>query len=407
MEERGAKPEAVGSPAGLTSHAIRVLLVDDQPIIGEAVRRMLAAETDIQFRYCQDPGQALAAAAEFKPTVILQDLVMPDVDGLTLARYFRANVATREVPLIVLSTKEEPKVKAEAFALGANDYLVKLPDRIELVARIRHHSSGYISRLERDEAHRALLESQQKLAAELAEAAAYVQSLLPLPLLDGLVRTEWRFIPSTELGGDAFGYHWLDAENFCFYLLDVCGHGVGAALLSISAINVLRSQALPLTDFHDPGATLTALNNAFLMERHNNMYFTIWYGVFHAPSRTLRYASAGHPPALMMTACPGAPAAVVNLRGKGMILGGMPDMVYQAEQTVVPPGATVFLISDGAYEIERLDGSGMWSFAEFSAFLADATGAGRPEIPELVSYVHALRGPGPLEDDFSIVKLML
>ena len=84
------------------------------------------------------------------------------------------------------------------------------------------------------ETYQALKESQAHLAAELAEAADYVISLLPDPL-DGEVTTEWKFIPSTQLGGDSFGYHWLDDDNLAMYLLDVCGHGVGAALLSISA----------------------------------------------------------------------------------------------------------------------------------------------------------------------------
>ena len=88
--------------------------------------------------------------------MILQDLVMPDIDGLTLVKNFRANEATRETPMIVLSTKEEPAVKAEAFALGANDYIVKLPDRLELLARIRYHSKGYIALLQRNEAYQAL-----------------------------------------------------------------------------------------------------------------------------------------------------------------------------------------------------------------------------------------------------------
>ena len=111
--------------------AIKVLLVDDQPMVGEAVRRMLADEPGVEFRYCPDPAQAIDAANDFKPTVILQDLVMPDIDGLQLVKYFRANAATRETPLVVLSSKEEPTVKARAFALGANDYLVKLPDKLE------------------------------------------------------------------------------------------------------------------------------------------------------------------------------------------------------------------------------------------------------------------------------------
>lgn len=147
----------------LTKYQITVLLVDDQAIIGEAVRRMLAGEDDIDFHFCQDAMLAIKTANEIAPTVILQDLVMPEIEGLTLVRYFRANKATRDVPLIVLSGKEEPRTKAEAFALGANDYMVKLPDRLEVIARIRYHSKGYINLLERNEAFQALLESQRQL----------------------------------------------------------------------------------------------------------------------------------------------------------------------------------------------------------------------------------------------------
>ena len=134
---------------------IKVLLVDDQPMVGETVRRMLADEPGVEFRYCPDPAAAIDTANEFRPTVILQDLVMPDIDGLQLVKFFRANPATRDTPLVVLSSKEEPTVKARAFALGANDYMVKLPDRLEVVARVRYHSRGYIDLLERNEAYRA------------------------------------------------------------------------------------------------------------------------------------------------------------------------------------------------------------------------------------------------------------
>ena len=156
-------PRASNSQITLTEHRITVLLVDDQAMIGEALRRMLATEEDIDFHYCQDAGLAIRTANQISPTVILQDLVMPEIEGLLLVRYFRANEATRDVPLIVLSSKEEPRTKAEAFALGANDYMVKLPDKLEVLARIRYHSKGYINLLERNEAHNALLESQKKL----------------------------------------------------------------------------------------------------------------------------------------------------------------------------------------------------------------------------------------------------
>ena len=141
---------APGDP--LTAHRVTVLLIDDQRIIGEAVRRMLVDQPDIVFRYLNDPTQALQTAESVQPTVILQDLVMPQIDGLDLVAQFRQHAATREIPLVVLSTKEEPVIKAEAFARGANDYIVKLPDKLELLARIRYHSRGYISQLQRNEA---------------------------------------------------------------------------------------------------------------------------------------------------------------------------------------------------------------------------------------------------------------
>jgi len=135
----------------ITPHRITVLLIDDQAMVGEAVKTMLLKEQDIDFHYCQNPLQAIKEADRVSPTIILQDLVMPEIDGLTLLRYFRANDATRHVPLIVLSSKEEAHTKAEAFAIGANDYMVKFPEPLEVIARIRHHSGGYINWLERNE----------------------------------------------------------------------------------------------------------------------------------------------------------------------------------------------------------------------------------------------------------------
>lgn len=72
----------------LKEHKVTVLLIDDQPMIGEAVRRMLAGEPDVDFHYCRDAAKALDQADQVEPTVILQDLVMPEIDGLTLVKRF-------------------------------------------------------------------------------------------------------------------------------------------------------------------------------------------------------------------------------------------------------------------------------------------------------------------------------
>lgn len=161
----------------LTGDSIAVLLIDDQPIVAEAVRRMVESEQSINFYYCEDATQALQMAMELKPTVILQDLVMPEIDGLMLLRFFRANPTTRDLPIIVLSIYEDPHLKAEAFANGANDYLVKLPDRIELIARIRYHSNAYINFLKRHEAE-LTQQYNKELERRVAERTAELQQAL-------------------------------------------------------------------------------------------------------------------------------------------------------------------------------------------------------------------------------------
>lgn len=163
MTESSDGFESAGGNSLDSRAPISVLLIDDQKLIGKMVQRLLIEETDVALRHCCDPEMALQAAAEFKPTVILLDLVMPRIGGLELLTTFRGMDEWKDIPIIVLSGKEEAKTKARAFELGANDYLVKLPEVVELVARIRHHSQGYTSLLERNEAMRALGESRRKL----------------------------------------------------------------------------------------------------------------------------------------------------------------------------------------------------------------------------------------------------
>lgn len=190
-------PDIDDTEQPIPSQPIMVLLVDDQIMVGEAVRRALLDEVGIEFHYCSNPLDALAIARTVQPTVILQDLVMPSVNGLDLVRQYRADPHTRNTPIIVLSTKEEASVKSDAFRAGANDYLVKLPDRIELIARIRYHSAAYLSQIQRDEAYRALRKSQQ----ELMQANFALQRLTNVDGLTGLsnrryfdeyFETEWR-----------------------------------------------------------------------------------------------------------------------------------------------------------------------------------------------------------------------
>jgi PAS domain S-box-containing protein len=240
-----------------------------------------------------------------------------------------------------------------------------------------------------------LEQTQSRLEGELAEAATYVRSLLPEPMR-GEIETDWCYLPCSHLGGDGFGYHWLDDETLALYLLDVSGHGVGSALLSSSVLNVLRQQLLATTDFHDPGAVLAGLNRAFPMDRNNEKYFTIWYGVYHRPSRMLTFASGGHHAALLLPES----GEGAGLQSRGAVIGVVPDLKYPSAKMEIPPQAELYVFSDGVYEIARPDGS--WqSWHEFSHFLEQD----RPVIETIVQRMREVHGAADFEDDFSLLKM--
>jgi len=253
------------------------------------------------------------------------------------------------------------------------------------------------------ESREALLVTHKRLQQELLEAERYVRSVLPAPLTEPFV-LDWLFVPTTEIGGDSFGYHWIDAEHFAFYLLDVCGHGIGAALLSVAANQTLRSQALREIDFRNPEAVLNAMNLVYQMELHNEQYFTIWYGVYHLPSGNLRYASAGHPAPVLISGMPGGPSEARLLPAKGPILGMLPRTNYIAQSAVIGAPSRLYVFSDGAFEIERPDGS-MLTFDEFQAALCRPPVDGESELQRLLDFARDTRGDRVLEDDFSIMKL--
>lgn len=216
-----------------------VLMVDDQVIVGEAMRRLLVDEPDIVFQFCSDAREATRTAEAVKATVILQDLVMPGIDGMAMLEAYRKNPATREIPVIVLSSKEDPVIKREAFTRGANDYLVKLPDPIELIARVRAHSRSYVAQQE-------LRVVQQKLEA----SNAVLRQLSTQDGLTGLVNRrhfdevylkEWR---RCLRGAKDISIIMIDIDGFKHYN-DRYGHQGGDDCLRMVAQSLKKTMMRP------------------------------------------------------------------------------------------------------------------------------------------------------------------
>ncbi len=248
----------------------------------------------------------------------------------------------------------------------------------------------------------SLLRQTERLTADLRSAAAYVESTLPVGL-DGPVQVSSYYLPSQELGGDCFDYRWVDDDHLVVYVIDVSGHGIEPALLSISVHNMLRSDALPLRTLLVPDRVLAELNRRFQMDQHGQHFFTMWFGVYQASTRTLRYASAGAPPAFAFTSGDGA-TPVPDLSTDCAPVGMFEDTVFTSSAYSVPPGCRILLYSDGAYELDLGDGQQL-SLDDFRNLTARHASSPDSTLDGLVEELLALTPSHIFLDDCSLIEL--
>jgi sigma-B regulation protein RsbU (phosphoserine phosphatase) len=223
--------------------------------------------------------------------------------------------------------------------------------------------------------------TQHRLQNELSEADRYVQSLLP-KRLDGAVRTDWCFVSSSELGGDLLGYNWLDDKR----------------LHSVTVYTTLRRQTLPHVRFDEPSEVLEALNEAFPMDEHSDKFFTIWYGVYDTASRTLRYASGGHPPAIVIDPAAGTS---VQLSVASFMVGAIPEVKYETDTYEVPPGVRLYLFSDGVFEIGRDD----FTLDALAGLFLEVSTSPKLRLEELRKQIEDLQGSDEFGDDFTLLEI--
>lgn len=388
------RPAAADKPAPVG----KLLVVDDDEDNRAMLRRRLE-RLGHQVALAANGREALESLRTNPFDLLLLDIQMPELNGYEVLELMKRDGALADVPVIVLSASDEVSRVARCIEMGADDYLPKPFDPVLLKARIGACLEKKQLRERERAAFEALQKNQKALSEQLAEAARYVRSLLPAPITSGPVRADWRFQPCDALGGDAFNYHWLDDGHFAFYLMDVCGHGVGAALLSVSVMNVLNNQSVPGVDFRDPGAVLAALNRTFTMEKQNNMYFTIWYGVLAVERMELAYACGGHPPAILRIE--GSPPR--SLAAPGAIVGFI-ETPYETRRQTLPRGSRLHVFSDGVYELACDDGRTLQLPEFISQLAAPVEGS---KLDQVLQWATGIRAGAGFEDDFSILEISL
>ncbi|BAY08503.1 PP2C family protein-serine/threonine phosphatase [Calothrix sp. NIES-2098] len=392
---------------------VRILVIDDDPIVRAALNRTLQKQ-GYETTVVSSGEEGITQARLLRPALIICDWVMSQLDGLEVCRQIKADPELTTTFFILLTAKgaapgeEEDRVRG--LDAGADEFVSKPIQMSELKARVRAGLRLYQLNQDLQSKKQALeilnqnLQTQKQiLEAELAEAADYVRSLLPSPL-QGTVTTEALFVPSAQLGGDCFDYYWLDDEHLAIYLLDVSGHGVGSALLSVSVLNILRSQSLTNTNFYQPSEVLKALNHAFQMRNHGDKYFTIWYGVYHRCKRQLIYANAGHPPALLLSSTSASSFQVTKLSSLNLPIGFLPDVEFEDAVFDVEKDSSLYIFSDGVYEINQPDGK-IWGINAFIDLLIKYSNVNNCHLKQVLEQIIALNYQQNLEDDFSLLKI--
>jgi len=252
---------------------------------------------------------------------------------------------------------------------------------------------GHVFRCERLTAAEANLVAVHE--EDMKRARDYVHALLPSPIASGPVQVDWAFVPSAQLGGDAFGYHWIDDRYFAMHLIDVSGHGAGAALHGASITALLRNQAL-LSQERRPERIVATLNDSFSMDDHAQMCFTVWCGVYDRATRQLAYCSAGHPPALRQSA--GRPL-FEHLHTPNMVAGVLEGYAYRSAAVEIAPGDALYVFSDGAFEVR--DENGCEGLLDTFVDVLARTG-GEPEV--VLERMRARAMTPVLDDDFTMLR---
>jgi phosphoserine phosphatase RsbU/P len=339
-----------------------ILIVDDSGVNRKLLNRILAKE-GYQVAEAVDGEEALAKTLELNPDLLLLDVMMPKMDGYEACAVLKEDERTRDIPIIFLSAKAEAEDKIHGLDLGGVDYITKPFDPGEVLARVRNQLKIRSLTQQILRANEELLEKQRRLEEDLKAAAGIQESLLP-EKDPGIKNVEfaWRYETCDRIGGDIFNVMRLDEHNLAIYMLDVSGHGVPAALVTVSVHRTLSPQmgfiaknrlsgSPPLFEIVPPGEVLHHLDEEYPIERFEK-FFTIVYMILNSKTGTLHYSNAAHPHPILIR----ADGSLEALDKGGTIIGMGGSSTFEEDEKQLNPGEKLILYTDGLTECENEHG---------------------------------------------------
>jgi sigma-B regulation protein RsbU (phosphoserine phosphatase) len=375
----------------------RILVVDDNEMNRDMLaRRLEHAGFDVDTADGGNAGLERILYGDYN--LVLLDIMMPDIDGLTVLKRVREVYSKMELPVIMATARDEGSDLAEALSLGANDYVTKPLDFKVVRARVEN-ALGYARAVSE------LRQTNERMNRDLEAAARVQASLLPNKSIEiEGAKFIWRYRPCDELAGDGLNVFKRDNEHVAMYVMDVSGHGVAAALLSVSVTHHL-TQMIGHDEVTEPGGPSPAwlarnLNALFPMESVGRHYFTFLYGVLNVKARTFRFVSAGSPGPV-----------VIHADGSSEIhdipavpIGMFPDSEYEDTLIELQAGDRMYLHTDGLYEERNPETREVFGRDRMRNALC--TASGEPfdsSLDRLFQSITAWRGSDVLSDDIAVL----
>lgn len=342
----------------------QLLLVDDHL---NSLSHLIAAlqKRGYGVHFAETGEEALKIARETRPCLILLDIIMPGMDGHEVCRQLKADRETSGIAVIFVSALDDEKDLLKGFKLGAVDYITKPFQVPEVMARVDAHLK--IRRLEQclSNNNKQLEAMNRRMKRDLEAATRVQQALLPsvIPAISQ-AKTAWAFRPCDELAGDALNIHQLDESHYSLYVVDVSGHGVPAALLSVTVTRSLMphpDRACVLRAYDngdesvsvvDPADVARRLNVMYPMQQNAMLYFTLVYGVLNTRTGSFRFVTAGHPGPIHVN----SELTTRILDSPQVPIGVLDDADFKTTEIYVRPGERIYLYSDGLYEQRNAEG---------------------------------------------------